>query len=109
MAAGQKKGRKFGRNRDRKAGRSVMQAKRTERNKRLRIEGILKREGNMTRSIGHVCPKVHNVTIPVERMTMPHLVKDRMRAMRDGEVIAEYRAIPIYAKGYFVDYTYHRV
>jgi hypothetical protein len=104
MASGQKKGRKFGRNRDRKAGRSMMQAKRTERNKRLRMEKAVRLHG--AKSVGHVCPKIVVKPEPVERMVMGHLVKDHMTIIREGRIVATHKAIPVHVKGYFVDYRY---
>lgn len=69
--AGQSKGQKFGRNRDRNPS-SKLQKLRTEKNKRLRAEKA-KAEG---RSLGEPCPPHPAKPRPAERMTFSGQVGD---------------------------------
>lgn len=101
MAAGQKKGRKFGRHRDRNPS-SRLQAQRTNRNKARRIAAAPKG------SVGHVCPKRNTVDTPLERAIMGHLAPNMVARKKEGRVI-HFKATPIYVKGYFVDYSYTQV
>lgn len=71
MADKQKKGQKYGRNRDRNPS-SKLQKLRTEKNKRLRAEKA-KAEG---RSLGQPCPKHPQKPRPLDRVTFGGVVPE---------------------------------